>query len=126
MPSTGDSGAERGGEGARALLTELSEEELGQYRRVAQDQVVREERWRWLLAAVAIAGVVIGIWSVGQLWDRGFAGWAFGALGLALAMGYVPYRVSRSRKLWKAHVDAVEAERSRRAAGREGQGDGGR
>jgi len=102
--------------GPRGLLVVMTGEELGQYETIARHQVAREARWQRLLWGGAVVAVPVGLWALARGWQSGFGGTAFGLLGLAWLMGYVPYRVSKARQMWQSHLDAVAAERQRRLA----------
>lgn len=123
MPSTADPGNgapaafEPAGPGPRAVLTVLTEEELGQYEAIARDQVDRESRWRWVLTVVGLLAVPLAAWGLLRGLQTGFGRLAFGILGLAALMGYVPYRVAKARQMWQSHLDAISTERARRGVG---------
>jgi len=118
MPSAGPVMQGAGGAaGPRGLLETLTEEELGQYERIARDQVRREERWQPLLMVSAVLAGPVALVGLITAVRAGLGRDAFGALGLAGLMGYVPYRIKKSRTLWQSHVEAVASERQRRLAG---------
>jgi hypothetical protein len=48
---------------------------------------------------------------------NGFSGLRLAALGILSLAGYWPWRTSRSRAQWQAHVDAVDTELTKRKAG---------
>jgi hypothetical protein len=102
---------------ARPLLAEFTEEQLGQYRRIAADQVIREERWRAVQWTVGIAAAALAVWLVEGGVTSGFSGLRLTALGILSLAGYWPWRTNRSRAQWQAHVDAVDTELAKRKAG---------
>lgn len=111
MPNTDD------GEGWRALLGALTDEELARYGEIAGDQV-RLERERWRLQVLLVIGaLVVFVAGVVILYKGGvtFAGLA--TVGLSAALGYWPYQKARMRRLWTGHRQAVETELEGRRSG---------
>jgi hypothetical protein len=102
------------GEGWLGLLQALTDEELEQYARLARDQVLREERWKWVKAASGFLAAGVLAWAGARMLTLGPDRVKFYALGISGMLGYWPYRAVRSRRLWQAHLDAVRAEQARR------------
>jgi hypothetical protein len=108
-----------GAAGARDLLKILTDEEVARYMGVARDQVALEEQG----AAIKIGSALLGIgllvfvgWHITQV---GFGRWDIAGLGLAVAMGYWPWRVFKCRRLWLTHFDAARDELALRQVGAE-------
>ena len=99
---------------AHELLASLTEDEVARYMQVATDQIRREERWWALKIASALTALVLWALLVRQGFAAGFGKWVIAGLGLALAMGYWPWRVMKCRQLWQRHYDAAHAELSSR------------
>ncbi len=101
-------------EGWGSLLGLLTEEELNQYGRIAQDQIRRETRWRWaqILAGFAAAGLTV--WMSFRLFQGGMERFRWLPLGLVVLLSYWPYRGRKTRRLWQGHYEAVQAELARR------------
>lgn len=106
--------SKHGKRGAFALLSELSDDEVARYIAVASDQIKLEERWALLKIACALAGVLLFIVNVWFGIATGFSAWLITGLGLALLMGYWPWRVLRCRQLWQQHFEAARNEQMRR------------
>jgi hypothetical protein len=96
------------------LLATLTDDELARYGEIARDQVGRELKHRWLQLALTFGAFGSGLWTTWGIILAGFRGSALLTLGLAAALGYWPYRKAKTRRLWKVHCDAVEAEQARR------------
>ncbi len=103
-----------GAQGALKLLSSLSDEEVARYMDVARDQIRNEEQLSGLKIASAIGGAVVVAWFVWQGLTTGFGKWVIAGLGLGLAMGYWPWRVSKCKALWQNHFDAARAELAKR------------
>ena len=101
--------------GARELLTTLTDEEVGRYMAVAEDQVRLEERHTAVKIASAIAGLVLLSLVILTGLRSGFHGQVLAGLGIGLAMVYWPWRVMKCRELWLKHFAAAKAEQERRA-----------
>ena len=111
MPNTAEAG--------RALLGVLNDDELERYAEIASDQAALElQRWWWQLA-LAIGSACALAWGINKMiittWEQVAWRQVFSALGLALLMGYWPYRRVRNWSLWKRRLKAVGDERRRRA-----------
>ncbi len=109
----------QGKRGALELLGTLSDDEVRTYMAVAKDQIGLEERYWALKMASGVLGLgVIGA-GVLKVARHGFSATALAGLGLGLVFCYWPWRVVKSRELWKRHYDAARAEdeRRRRLAG---------
>ena len=117
MPSTAES--------ATGLLNKLSDEELARYGDIARDQATAElSRW-WVQAGLALGALALVGWTAVKL---GAPGWLEAAgidancvgrctaigLGLALLLGYWPYRRVKNWTLWNQHCKAVQVEQERR------------
>ena len=101
--------------GAKELLTTLTDEEVGRYMAVAQDQVKIEERYTPVKIASALAGVAVLCMVFLTGFRSGFHGPVLAGLGLGLAMVYWPWRAMKCRELWLKHFAAAKAEIERRA-----------
>ena len=101
--------------GARELLTTLTDEEVGRYMAVAQDQVRIEERYTAVKVASGFGGA--GMVGAALVWGmRSSFGWpVLAGLGLGLGMVYWPWRAMKCRELWLKHFAAAKAEIERRA-----------
>ena len=106
--------------GARELLVTLTDEEIGRYMGVAQDQVRIEGRHRVLKIASAIGGAVLLIFVCVNGFSTGFSGRIAAGLGLGVGMVYWPWRAMKCRELWLKHFDAARAELDRRRQMTEG------
>ncbi|MEL6299657.1 MAG: hypothetical protein AAFQ45_13915 [Pseudomonadota bacterium] len=93
----------------------LTDAELARYAEIVADQAALEWQRRTAQIACAVAAMALAATSVYLLaLGTGGArtGLGFGALGLGF--GYWPYRKAKTRRLWKAHVTAIEQEVKRR------------
>jgi hypothetical protein len=104
----------KGAHGALKLLEQLTDDEVRRYMAVARDQIAIEDRLAGLKIASAIAGVLVAVCFVWQGMTTGFGTWVIAGLGLALALGYWPWRVLRCKQLWQKHFDAARSELLRR------------
>ena len=105
---------EQGRQGARELLCELTDEEVGRYMALATDQIGIEERHGGVKIASAIAGAALLALAVVTGVRAGFGGAPTVGLGIGLAMVYWPWRVMKCRQLWRTHFEAAKAEQVRR------------
>ncbi len=92
----------------------LTEEELDQYGQMAQDQISREDRWRWAQAAAGFVAAALAVWISVRLIQGGWERFWWLPLGLAAVLSYWPYRSLKTRRLWQGHYDAVKQELERR------------
>ncbi len=99
------------------VLRELSDEQLVQYARLADDQMRREDRFAWAQVAVGLIGVATLSWTIFSAVQGGLDRARVAAAGLAGLMLYWPYRKAKARGIWRAHIDATRAEQARRAHG---------
>ena len=96
------------------LLSSLSDEELHRYGEIAADQRRLEWSYAWAQIACAAAAVAALGWFVRESAIHGLS-WRGGAiLGVALALGYWPYRKALVRRLWTRHCSAVKREEALR------------
>lgn len=100
-----------------SILRDLSDEELVQYSRLADDQMRREDRFAWAQVAVGLIGAATLAWTMFAAVQGGLDRARVAAAGLAGIMLYWPYRKAKARGIWRAHIDAAEAEQARRANG---------
>ena len=100
--------------GARDLLVTLTDEEIGRYMGVAQDQVRIEGRHRAVKIASAVAGCVLLVMVAASGFTTGFDGRVLAGLGLGAGMVYWPWRAMKCRELWLKHFNAAKAEQERR------------
>jgi len=92
------------------LLSSLSDEELHRYGEIAADQRRLEWGYAWAQIACAIASIITFGWVVRECAIHGLSWRAGAVLGLALALGYWPYRKALVRRLWTRHCSAVKRE----------------
>lgn len=100
--------------GWRALLHDLTVDELETYAGVARDQIAQERAWavaHVALFALSIGAIVLVAWDLSA---RGFQGLqVYGAIA-AFLLAYWPYRAMRTRRLWQSHITAVTDELAKR------------
>lgn len=101
-----------------SLLHALTDEELGQYGDLANDQVRREVRWLWAQMLMSIAALGLAGWALSRGLETGFDRSRWLSLLGAAALLYWPYRSARIRRLWKGHERMVKDELARRQASR--------
>lgn len=102
------------GEGWLDLLRALTDEELGQYGQLAQDQIERETRWNWAQRAGLLLAAGCVAWAGARLWANGFDSGVGYLLGFAAIACYWPWRSGKTQRLWESHKKAVDDERLRR------------
>ncbi len=109
------------------MLGVLTNDELARYGEIARDQASLELRRWWLHALLALAAIAVLGWA-GMMWVSAGLGWTglkssvLLAIGLAIVLGYAPYRRIKNWVLWNQHCRAVRDEQVRRdELGRAGQ-----
>jgi hypothetical protein len=93
------------------LLRDLSDEELDQYARIADDQMRREDRLDWAQVAIGILAIATLVWTLFLTIQSGFDRGRAAAAGLASVTLYWPYRKAKARRIWREQ----RAERARRS-----------
>ncbi len=98
------------------LLSQLTDDELAQYGKIAEDQLRLEWQLRWLQMLCAIgASITLGL-AIREFLD-GAGARVIGMWVLAtVALAYWPLQKARMRRMWRAHGRAVAAEQARRPA----------
>jgi hypothetical protein len=104
--------AERGSD----LLAALSDDELVRYGEIARDQMRRELGDWWLQLLLTAGAVGSLVWMGWGVVTTGVGRSTLLQLGLAVALGYWPYRKAKVRALWLSHCAAVDKEQDRRRA----------
>ena len=103
----------------------MTTEELCRCAQIARDQYRREMTY-WWAQAISCLGAGGGLIVTARdliLWGNSRA--TVLGLGLAWLLSYWPYRSFKTRRLWRRHMAAVEAELSRRGEAAPADGDGG-
>jgi hypothetical protein len=108
-----------GAAGARDLLKVLTDDEVARYMGVARDQVALEEQGAAIKIGSAMLGVGLLVFVGWHIVQAGFGRWDIAGLGLAVAMGYWPWRVFKCRRLWLTHFEAARDELALRQVGAE-------
>lgn len=104
------------------LLSYLSDDELARYGEIARDQLRIEWAHAWAQGLLVVAAIGVAAWAIARVVSEGLSRPAVLALGLAMALGYWPYRKAKVRRLWSGHCRAVAAEQKRRRLGQGDQG----
>ena len=92
----------------------MSTAELARYVEIARDQYRRELAYWWAQAISCLgAGGGLAV-TMRDLILWGYSRATVLGLGLTWLLSYWPYRSFKTRRLWKRHMTAVEAELSRR------------
>ena len=108
MPNTDDQS------GWLHLLSSLTDEELHRYGEIAADQ--RRLEWQHVgaQALLAIGSIAALGWFAAECMMKGPTWRGAAILGLAVLLGYWPYRRAVVRRLWGRHCKAVAREEKAR------------
>ena len=106
------------------LLKSLTDEELQRYGGIADDQRRLEWQYGWAQVVLAAAALAALGWFVYECVNTGLSWRVMAILGLAVVLGYWPYRRAVVRRLWDRHSKAVAREAAARRRWRGGRREG--